>query len=633
MSAHWSEKTWREHIENRRQQSAVWQFIHLCGSMRLAMVLLFTILVACAIATLYESKFTAQIAQAYVYKSQWFIFWLAVLCINLFCVTLTRWPWRPKHWGFVITHYGIILLLIGAAVGQKLGFEANVTLRVGGGATRDLIINRTILQVQSGQDRLAYKIPVDVHIRPPVPERPKAIALPASKLKLRIENYAELGETPELVESPLPKSGAGVALEFSSGMMAQSVPVNLTRLPETASSNDFFGRARIELVDQLPDRSGAQAPDLAFEESQMVFAQSEPVISTRKGKPSGYRLALIMEGATPQVVVESPLSTPAPGHGGGASPRREMFELSKILGKPFSLQGEATEIHIREYWPDMELRDGVPVSKSDEPNNPAMLVLISGQGAGEKPLLEIAMAEGGGIVYQMSRGGAVAASGKAAVGESFQLGWADWKALVKQALPNAMIRNQLSPVDEKAAAASGRESLTPGIFARLVDRQKGEGEAEWIPSGRGTMLRLGDETAFVGFGLEVYKLPFTIELLKFEVPRDPGTETPADFQSSVRFTDSATGQTVDSFIHMNNPASFPEGFWRAALGRNFKFSQAQWNARDLNETTLQILHDPGWPLKWIGSLGICIGIAIMFYGKPAGSKNRKQSTRKSAKTA
>jgi hypothetical protein len=33
-------------------------------------------------------------------------------------------------------------------------------------------------------------------------------------------------------------------------------------------------------------------------------------------------------------------------------------------------------------------------------------------------------------------------------------------------------------------------------------------------------------------------------------------------------------------------------------------------------TTLQVLYDPGWLLKWVGSLAICIGITIMFYFKP-----------------
>jgi hypothetical protein len=36
----------------------------------------------------------------------------------------------------------------------------------------------------------------------------------------------------------------------------------------------------------------------------------------------------------------------------------------------------------------------------------------------------------------------------------------------------------------------------------------------------------------------------------------------------------------------------------------------------LNQTTLQVLHDPGWLLKWTGSLGVCLGIVTMFYISP-----------------
>ncbi len=68
---------------------------------------------------------------------------------------------------------------------------------------------------------------------------------------------------------------------------------------------------------------------------------------------------------------------------------------------------------------------------------------------------------------------------------------------------------------------------------------------------------------------------------------------------------------------MNSPAMFPGDFWRSLLGWNYKFSQANWNPDNLNETTLQVLYDPGWPFKWTGSLGICIGIALMFYFMPS----------------
>ena len=45
-------------------------------------------------------------------------------------------------------------------------------------------------------------------------------------------------------------------------------------------------------------------------------------------------------------------------------------------------------------------------------------------------------------------------------------------------------------------------------------------------------------------------------------------------------------------------------------------SQASWNPENLNQSSVQILRDPGWLFKWIGSLVICAGIFTLFYLRP-----------------
>ena len=97
-------------------------------------------------------------------------------------------------------------------------------------------------------------------------------------------------------------------------------------------------------------------------------------------------------------------------------------------------------------------------------------------------------------------------------------------------------------------------------------------------------------------------LPFSITLENFEVPRDEGTETPSDYISSAALRRTRPrARVVRDTAHMNSPAMFPGDFWRSLLGWNYKFSQANWDPQNLNQTTLQVLYDPGWPFKWIGS--------------------------------
>ncbi len=214
--------------------------------------------------------------------------------------------------------------------------------------------------------------------------------------------------------------------------------------------------------------------------------------------------------------------------------------------------------------------------------------------------------------YQLSRGGQVYASGQAAKGETIPLRWADWQVQVEEILPQAQVTSTVKPGPELPKGVQG----IPGIRAHLVNADGSRGADVWIESGEVTALTAGNNTVRFGYGLRPQTLPFTLQLVNFEVPRDEGTDTPADFRATIEFRDLQNGTTKTGVARMNYPASFPGTLWANLTGINYKFSQAQWNPRDLDETTLQVLYDPGWLLKWIGSLAICIGIGIMFYWKP-----------------
>ncbi len=189
-------------------------------------------------------------------------------------------------------------------------------------------------------------------------------------------------------------------------------------------------------------------------------------------------------------------------------------------------------------------------------------------------------------------------------------------------LPHADLHREVKEFTGRPSPALAAQ-LRPGIRAHLVPRQGPDGPEVWIPAGASRELVTGHDFAQVGFGQRTIPLPFSITLLNFEVPRDEGTDTPANFISTLRFDEPATGRTRRDQAFMNSPAMFPGELWRSLLGWNYKFSQANWNPQNLNETTLQVLYDPGWPLKWTGSIGICCGIALMFYFMPKRSARER----------
>lgn len=605
----------RAMIATRQKNSVFWQLIHLLGSMQLALLLLATIGIACGVATFTESHFDSKVAHALIYKAPWFLAWLTLLCINLFAVTLTRWPWEKKHLGFVITHYGIITLLIGAAIGSKYGFEGNVTLQIKGKPVQKITTSQSVLELESPLTQNLYLLPFDATLVRPSIKHPKILDIPETPLQLVINNWSEhLEQQPKLIADQ-EKGAPALLMRLTSQALHQEQLVALSLGENKNASFDFFGLAKIKLIRKLKTPNSQPSPH----ESQLVMSHFAPVIA---GTPSGIKIQLNENGEEITFITPDQVST--------------TYARQEIMRHPISL-GQF-QIIVQEYWPDLKLVEGKPTTASPLPNNPAIRVEISTEEitqntlppiisvahnktteppllkpAAHKPWLELALEEKNDLVnYQLGRHDKISKKGTLKAGETISLGWADWQMELLQAGPHEVITYTTVPKD---ASTSKNTGGIPGFHAFLQDQTGLKGDALWLPSGEVTPLTIDSATIRIGYGLEMRTIPFTIELLNFEIPRDEGTETPGDFRATVRFQNLKTEKIQDASIRMNHPASFPGGILANITGFNYKFSQAEWNPRNLQETTLQVLYDPGWLLKWLGSLGICIGIALMFYWK------------------
>jgi len=614
MSATLTKTERRTLVARRKKESLFWGLVHFFGSLRLAMFLLVTISIACAVATFLESGFNAVVARAYIYKAPWFIFWLALLCVNLAAAALTRWPWERKHVGFVTTHLGIITLLIGAMIGQKTGFEASVNLRKGEPATNRLVLNETVLQIENVADGSLYSMPFPVEVRRPTPERPREVRLPGGGGTLVVSDYAQhLDTVRELVVAPDGAGKPSIELELESGMMGQRLPVRL--LTGDAERHDLFGLAMIGL-DTPENQPPVATRERAVRESVVALSKmpASPVVVPRQGfQASGCAVTLFeWEG---KFYLE--IRFPEGGSGRGEVRPHSAFTVEGPGGR--------VEVTMHEFWPTFALQEGRPASLGDRPENPAVRLDLEGtvrepEGRPQPRLLLRVLPEEGKVAWRSLRGAQEVAAGSEGVGGRIVTGWADWQARVVAVHPSARFEERLRPIPAESLMPGSRENPPPGIRARLVDPAGVSGPDRWIVSGRSESLTAGSAVVQVGFGLLTKRIPFLVGLDRFEVPRDEGTDTPANFISTLRFEEPARGIVRQGVSKMNHPASYPGGLGPVLTGINYKFSQASWNPENLDETTLQVLYDPGWLLKWVGSLMICCGIAIMFYlrPKPAG---------------
>src|SRR5467141_4650479 len=199
------------------QRNPIFEFF---ASLKLAMVLLTMLIIAAIAGTLYESSFNAKVARGYVYGAPWFNLWLVLLGANLACSALSRWPWRKHHLAFLITHLGIITLLIGSLIGRIWGDEGTITLFKGEPPTNRLLVNERQLRVHD-VDGIVKGFSSEFLRHPPDPNHPRALGVLASGARLSIVDYAPALDG-KLNPKPLAEGGAP-ALHFtiSTAMMNQ----------------------------------------------------------------------------------------------------------------------------------------------------------------------------------------------------------------------------------------------------------------------------------------------------------------------------------------------------------------------------------------------------------------------------
>ncbi len=623
------------------QRNPIFEFF---ASLKLAVVLLAVLIVAAIAGTIYESSFDAKVARAYIYGAPWFNLWLVLLGINLIASALSRWPWRKHHVAFLITHLGIITLLIGSLIGRIWGVEGTITLFKGEPPTNRLLVDERQLRVHD-VDGIAKGYPAEFLHHPPTPRRPRDLGQLASGAHLQIVDYAPAIEG-KLNPTPATDGGAP-ALHFtiSTAMMNQHLDGWL--LADDPQHGTFsMGLANIELKrgtasdigrGDSPNRpsSAAKSEEVDVEESIFAFSKApdEQIGHVRKGGSTGAKVRLVTpeNGNKGQVVISS-------------GEKEARFDVAENLGRDVPIENTAFTLMIENYWPDFRIENGKPSSATDQSNNPAVLVTIRGKGVpaatadtsshgngkeltatGGPPAmpapgeeapnhLTLFVGDDDAITYELASRKNGKSSGKLDLNKPLPTGWADWQLVVDKSMPSAQPQMDFTPLkSEQTSASPTAADLPDGVRVRL--QQNGEVFDRWAPAGWQITIPTSPKPTMIAYGWKTVFLPIGLELLDFEVKRNEGSDSPAGFKSTLRVA-TADGETATGACWMNNPFSFPGSWSRTWTGLTYKMSQASWNPENLNQSTIQILRDPGWLLKWIGSLLVVIGVFMMFYLQP-----------------
>ena len=621
------------------QRNPIFEFF---ASLKLAVVLLAVIIVAAIAGTLYESSFDAKVARAYVYGAPWFNLWLVLLGANLTCSALSRWPWRKHHVAFLITHLGIITLLIGSLIGRIWGIEGTMTLFRGEPPANRLLVDERQLRVHD-VDGIVKGFAAEFLHHPPTAQHPRDLGLLASGAHLRIIDYAPTIEA-KLNPKPLNDGGAP-ALHFAIATAMMNQHLDGWLLADDPQNGNFsMGLAKIELKrgtapqghpepsSAITSTSKSMTEEVDLEESIFAFSKApeEQIGRVRKGGSTGakVRLEQPQNGNKGQVLIS-------------LGEKETSFDVAENLGRDAAIADTPFTLKIDDYWADFRIENGKPSSLSDQPNNPAVLVTIRGKGVpasepetnphgsakdltttggppsmpapgeGTPNHLTLFIADDRTISYELASRKNGRSSGKIELNTPLPTGWADWQLTIDKTIPHAASSMDFNPVNSETAPAS--TDSPDGVHVQI--QQNGETFERWAPAGWQIAIPTSPSPTMVAYGWKTVSLPIGLELLNFEVKRNEGSDSPAGFKSTLRVV-SADGETATGSCWMNHPFSYPGTWWRTWTGLTYKISQASWNPENLGQSTVQILRDPGWLLKWIGSLLVVIGVFMMFYLQP-----------------
>ncbi len=413
------------------------------SSVRLAVVLLSVLIGASIAGTLYETTFDAKVARAYIYGAWWFNLWLIILCVNLACAAFSRMPWKRHHTGFLLTHLGIITLLIGAMIGRRWGIEGTMTLFKGQPPNNQLLVDQRVLRIEEGGQQVR-PFPVSIVGRRPTAARPWTLGVTPAGWTVQLTDYS-----PALAADFQPQ-GVPAGGQPAVHMILVSKRLHQTMDNWLLAGDADHGSLDLGLASVLLRRGvapavagGAAAPGVKssaagepVDESIVAFALkpggqvAQPASGT---VPSGATVRLQADGQRRQVLVDWLGAT-------------WTFDADADRGQEQDLGGSGLQVSIENYWPDFVLKDGQPVSASAEPRNPAVLVRVHGHlppatddgpadpsaaptiGNAANNQVAVYCDAQGGLTFTLKTSAAPAPiRGPLVPGQAINTGWADWQ--------------------------------------------------------------------------------------------------------------------------------------------------------------------------------------------------------------
>lgn len=560
-------------------------WLRTAGSVWFAVFLLAALTVLLIVSTSVESKLGTAKAQRFFYQAGWFDAFLALLGVNILSSTILRWPFKRKHTGFIVTHTGILALLVGSLLTRLTGAEGQMALYEGQSTgrivTSELELSVLGMGAHPHEGARAVRL-ADIRKGRPFVTLPDGTTLEVTRFEEKAVLETRIEEGPE--SSPR-RSAIRVRMHSELTGLDESFWLVSPAVHDPGQPARMLGPARIQLVEGDPPaeiKTGEpQAPRLLFLSGQDRLAEidlSKPAADETAVGSTGFRVRGVRYYPDVRVGEDGKLVSVS------EEPLNPAAEAELVAP-----DGTVSKIMKFALYPDFESMHGRP---EQEPPFDVRLETGVAPRAPETPELSFHAGRAWSFRYRSPKGGG--AAGEIRQGEDQPAGWMDFRFTAERLVERAVVKRDARPV----AGKNGFPAVH--LVARRGGQVVGSGwlDAESLvidDAGRPLPVRLSERALPV---------PFELTLKDFRKVNYPGSDRPASFESDVTLVDRSQGLTVSKTIRMNQPLDHA-GF------RIFQSSYIEDPRGDASIFT--VAKNPGIPLIYGGSIVLFIGMYLTFF--------------------